>query len=296
MIKSIFIAILFLLTGCSNSPKRTQLPTVPVSNKNDNVDSNDINRSNVKKDSVGIFTLIKLFPFIKDSIYFIDELKRIEHLELCNLVDVSNLKQRLTYYKKVRIYGSDKDYILIEYDYGDGCEAGFPWKYQCIFTTDGKLVKLFAALQFHFIKIFPDKNPFFVTVISSARGNGGHEIYKISADTLQNVYDGYTNYQTQTYDACEDHAVYEPYELKLNIKDFNKDGFNDIVFTGKIVLTQGITKDSVWYDYKINGRDTINYSISNPFKKLPIKHVFLYNPVTGHFTESSKYSIKYSFE
>jgi len=261
-------------------------------------DSNNLNsnRFNRKEDTVAIFTLINSFPFIKDSVYFINELKRIAHLELCNLVDVSNLNQRITYYRKFKIYGSEKDYILIEYDYGDGCEAGFPWKYQCIFTVDGKLVKVFSALRFHFIKIFPHKNPFFLTVISSARGNGGHEIYKISADTLQNVYDGYTNYQTQTYDACEDHNVYEPNELSIHVEDVNKDGYNDIVFTGKIVLIQGITKDSVWYDYKINGSDTINYSISNPFKKLPVKYVFLYNPVTKHFTESNKYSIKYSFE
>ncbi len=293
--KSIFIAILFISTGCSNTPKKRLLSTVPVSEKSSNKDSSN-NQFDVKKDSVDVSSLIKSFPFIRDSVYFINELKRIEHLELCNLVDVSKLRQRITYYKKFKIYGSDKDYILIEYDYGDGCEAGFPWKYQCIFNSNGKLVKLFSALRFRFLKIFPGENPFLVTVTSSARGNGGHEIYKVSTDTLQNVYDGYINYQTETYDACEDHTVYEPYELSIQVADVNKDGYNDIAFTGKLVLTNGISKDSVWYDYKIIGNDTINYSISNPFKKLPIKYVFLYNQATKHFSESSKYSIKYSFQ
>ncbi len=235
------------------------------------------------------------FPTIKDTTKFIADLRQICELE----VDESHYQkenEKITTYKKVKIYGSDKDYFFIEYDYGDGSMASYPWKYQLLLTTDGNLVKSLSGQQFDFITIFPNQNPFLLTVNATAKGNGGHEIYKISADTLENVYEGYFDYGVQTYDAHEDNKIYEPKELTFKVKDFNNDGYNDISFNGKIVLIQGQTKNGDWFDSEKKNGKTITYSVENPFKKIPVEFVFLYDKQTGHFKAKKNYTEKYGLD
>lgn len=242
-----------------------------------------------------IFRQVADFPTINDTVKFIADLRQIFGLE----VDESPFQkenEKITTYEKVKIYGSDKDYIFIEYDYKDGCGAAFPWKFQLLLTTDGKLVKTLYGKRFEFIEIFKNENPFLLTFTGTSKGNGGHEIYKISADTLENVYEGYFDYDVRTYDAHGDNKVYEPYELTLKVKDFNNDGYNDISFYGKIVLIQGQTKNGEWFDSEtINGK-TITYSADNPFKKIPVEFVFLYDKQTGHFKAKENYTEKYGLD
>ena len=242
-----------------------------------------------------IFSQVADFPTIKDSSNFIAELRQIFGLE----VEESSFQkenEKITTYEKLKIYGSDKDYIFIEYDYKDGSGAAFPWKFQLLLTTDGKLVKTLYGQRFEFIEIFKHENPFLLTVTGTSKGNGGHEIYKISADTIENVYEGYFDYDVRTYDAHVDNKVYEPNELTLKVKDFNNDGYNDISFYGKIVLIQGQTKNGDWFESEtINGK-TITYSLEKPFKKIPVEFVFLYNKQTGHFKARENYTEKYGLD
>lgn len=272
------LTILTLTTfGCSNkqTPKAEKSPVTETQEKADT-----------------IFRQVADFPTIKDTVKFIADLRQIFGLE----VDESPSQkenEKITTYEKVKIYGSDKDYIFIEYDYKEGCGAAFPWKFQLLLTTDGKLVKTLYGQRFEFIEIFKNENPFLLTVTGTSKGNGGHEIYKISADTLENVYEGYFDYDVRTYDAHGDNKIYEPYELTLKVKDFNNDDYNDISFYGKIVLIQGQTKNGDWFDSEtINGK-TITYSVENPFKKIPVEFVFLYNKQTGHFKARENYTEKY---
>ena len=124
-------------------------------------------------------------------------------------------------------------------------------------------------------------------VIATAKGNGGHEIYKISADTLENVYEGYYDYDVPTYDAHEDQSINEPFELNIAFKDENKDGFNDIVFTGQKLMLGKYTKDSSWYDVE-NGKP---FSIENPAERISIKYIFLYDKQTGYFKAKEKFGL-----
>ena len=239
-----------------------------------------------------VFRHVSDFPTIKDTTQFITDLRQTFDLE----VDESpyqKANEKISTYRKVKLYGSDKEYIFIEYDYKDGCMAAYPWKYQLLLTTEGKLIKSIAGQRFEFVEIFPNQNPFLLSVIATAKGNGGHEIYKITADTLENVYEGYG---IQTFDGHQDNKIFEPNELKLVVKDFNGDGFNDVVFEGNLVYIQGKTKDGDWYDTEtINGK-TITYSIDNPFKKVPIKFVFLYDTKTGHFNAKENFNKKYKLD
>ena len=275
------LTILTLTTfSCANkqTPKDEKLPVTKTQEKADT-----------------IFSQVVDFPTIKDTTKFIADLRQTFGLE----VDESSSQkenEEITTYEKVKIFGSDKDYIFIEYDYKDGCGAAFPWKSQLLLTTDGKLVKVLYGQRFEFIEIFKNQNAFLLTVTGTSKGNGGHEIFKITNDTLEDVFESNLDYFVRTYDAQEDNSINEPNELNLKVKDFNNDGDNDISFYGKIVLIQGQTKNGDWFDSEtINGK-TITYSIDNPFKKIPVEFVFLYDKQTGHFKAKENFTEKYGLD
>ena len=248
-----------------------------------------------EKLTVTTFRQIDDFPTIKDTSKFIVDLRQVFGLE----VDENPSQKpngKISTYRKVKIYGSDSDYFFIEYDYRDGSGASFPWKYQLLLTLDGKLIKTLSGQRFDFVEIFENENPFLLTVIGTSKGNGGHELYKISGDTLENVYEGYFDYKLRTFDAHEDNRIYEPNELTLKIKDFNNDGFNDISFNGKIVLIRGQTKNGDWFDSETKNGKEVTYSIDNPFKKIPVEFIFLYDQQTGHFKAKENYTKKYGLD
>ncbi|WP_079242136.1 hypothetical protein [Chryseobacterium indologenes] len=228
------------------------------------------------------------YPAIKDSSKFITNLRQAFDLNI-HESQVQQEGEKITVFKKVKINGSDQDYYFIEYDWKVGSTAEYPWKNQLILTQDGKLMKTLSAHRYELVSIFPKENPFLLVTSVTGQGNGGHELYKIAADSLVNIYEG----EVRTYDAHEDNKVYEPNELKLKIKDYNNDGFNDIAFTGNLLLIQGQTPQGDWYDFEtINGKQ-VSYSVNNPFKKVPVEYIFLYDQKTGHFKEKENYVEKY---
>jgi hypothetical protein len=278
--RTVIVCFVFFLISCydkktGNSALKHDTGREPVA------EINDVTNDSLVKPKPTIFTPVLSFPLITDSNEFIRQLREFSDGD-CWYDERFPGEQKISYYRKIKINGSNSEYILLEYDHADGPNVCYPYKSQFLFRPDGKLVETLYALRFELIRIFPDQKPFLLTVTSTARGNGGHQLYKISSDTLENIYEGYTDYEVQTYDAEEDEYVFEPNELKLSAHDINKDGFNDLVFSGKIVLIQGLTKDSIWYDGE--------YSIDNPFNKLPIRYVFLYDKRSRHFRESKKYS------
>lgn len=269
--KTLLTLIILILTalGCSNkeTPKDEKIHVADTQEKVDIV-----------------FRQVSDFPIIKDSTKFIADLRETFELE----VDESPFQkanEKITVYRKVKIYGSDKDYFFIEYDYGDGAGVLFPWKYQLLLTRDGKLVETLSGQRFEFVEIFKNENPLLLTVVGTSKGNGGHQLYKISADTLENVFEGYYDYHIRTYDAHQDHSVFEPNELKIEISDQNKDGFNDIIFSGHKVMLVKYTKDALWYNVE-NGH---SFTVENPAGRVPVKYVFLYDKHTGHFKAKEKY-------
>ena len=73
----------------------------------------------------------------------------------------------------------------------------------------------------------------------------------------------------------------------------NQDGHQDVVFTGKIVFIQGQTASGDWYDGEgING-GSLDYSVNNPFKKIPVIVAFLYNEGNKRFQAEEDYVEKY---
>jgi hypothetical protein len=190
---TIFV-IIHLLSSCENQT---------------NPKSNNINESDtvkVKPTIIPRFSQLSDYPTIKDTTKFIKELKtKFNIVDDEDEISRRGVKESITTYSKVKLNGSDKDYFLIEYDYHDGCGVAFPWKNQIILNLDGELIKVLSSLRFELLQIHKNENPYLISLISSYRGNGGHEIYKITADTLENVYEGYNDCKVQTYDC---HALY----------------------------------------------------------------------------------------
>jgi hypothetical protein len=254
--------------------------------KKDNVES-----EKPKKASVDFAKQLLDFPNIKDSVSFISELRKTFDISVDESPEQKK-NETITTFQKVNIYGSDKEFIFIEYDYKVGCMAAYPWKYQLLITPNGKLIKSISGQRYEFIEIFPNQNRFLLIVSSTAKGNGRHELYKFSADTLENVYEG----ELKTYDAHQDNMVNEPNELVTSVSDYNKDGFNDIAYRGNLVLIQGKTKDGTWFDSEtINGK-VVTYSTEYPFKKIPVDFIFLYDKKTGHFKQKENYLKKYGLD
>ena len=231
-----------------------------------------------------IFIQVADFPTIKDTTQFISNLCQTFDLKI-EESSIQKENQKISAYKKVKLNGTDNEFYFIEYNWIDGCNASYPWKYQLLLTKEGKLVKLFNADRYEFVKIFKKENPFLLTTIVSGHGNGGHRIYKVSADSLENVYEGYYNYNLQTYDADETICVFKPYELNISFKDNNNDGYNDIIFSGEKLMLGKYTKDSLWYDVE----DGKPFTIENPGSVIPIKYIFIYDKKTKHFKAKEKY-------
>lgn len=206
------------------------------------------------------------FPTINDSNEFIDALRLAFNLE----VDESNFQkenQKITTYTKVEVNGGEDDYFFIEYDYGNGCQAAYPWKYQLLLNKNGEPIQSLAATRYEFVEIFKNEKPFLLTLTSTAKGNGSHQIYKISADTLENVFDG-NNFKT--YDANEDDFIFEPYELNIKFIDISEDGLNDFIFSGQKIIVD----ESILY-------------IENLEKKTPVKYEFIFNKKSGRFVKKT---------
>lgn len=233
----------------------------------------------LSKTDTSFLEYINDYPQITDTVSFISELRNYCKFGVDEIPNSGTFWERINSFEKIKIIGSSNDFYLIEYEYSEACMAAFPWKYQLIFSENGKLLKTLWAIRYEMIDIFPNEPPFLLTVISTSRGNGGHEIYKISADTLDNIFNGFTDYFPRTYDAHEDYNINEPNELNIKITDTNKDGYNDLVFWGKII------------------HNTLSNNIDDKANNIEIniEYIFEYNKETRHFIEKEDYSNKYIY-
>ncbi|BAV06412.1 hypothetical protein SAMN05421788_10767 [Filimonas lacunae] len=217
------------------------------------------------------FTAIKQYPLIKDSAAFIKALQ-----ENCHIYTLHHHRVTINYFKKVKFYGSDLFYYLLEYDFHDGSNASFPWKDQYLFTISGKLVTRLRTMRLSLLRIFPDAKPFLFGVSATAKGNGWHEIYRINKDTVEQLMEQFRGNRPLTYDGYDDNDINSPFEFAHTCTDQNLDGYNDIVFTGTIRYSS-VDMSSI-YD-----------------KSRKVKLTFLYHPETGHFVPMEDYSKKYAY-
>ena len=216
------------------------------------------------------FKIEKYYPKVSDTSDFIKALE-----ENCHLYSSERNSKSLEKFKKIKINGSTEEFYYIEYSYSISSNAEFPGRYQIVLDNTGNFLKAISAVRVDIAKIMPSENPYLFALLSTAKGNGGHEIYRISNDTLEQIYEGFLGNRPQTYSTGYDNEVNIPYELNHKFSDENSDGLNDVTFFGKVRYS----KIALGADDKI----------------VPVKFVFLYNKANGHFVEKEDYSEKYKF-
>jgi len=59
-------------------------------------------------------------------------------------------------------------------------------------------MKAISAVRVDIVKILPTKNSYLFALLSSAQGNGGHVIFRINKDTIEQVYEGFLGNRAQT--------------------------------------------------------------------------------------------------
>ena len=175
------------------------------------------------------FEIEKYYLKVLDTSNFIKALE-----ENCHLYSNERNSKTLERFRKLKLNGSTKDFYYIEYSYPISSNAEFPGRYQIVLDSKGKFVKAISAVRVDIEKILPTENPYLFALLSTAHGNGGHEIFRINKDTVEQVYDGFLGYRPQTYSTGYDNEVNIPNELYHKFQDENNDGLNDVTFFGKV--------------------------------------------------------------
>lgn len=216
------------------------------------------------------FEIEKYYQKVLDTSNFIKALE-----ENCHLYSNQRNTKRLDKFKRIKLNGSTKDFYYIEYSYPISSNAEFPGRYQIVFDGNGKFLKAISAVRVDIVRILTTENPYLFALLSTAHGNGGHSIFRINKDTIEQVCDGFLGYRPQTYSTGYGNEVNIPNELYHKFSDENNDGLNDVTFFGKVRYS----KIDLGTDDKI----------------APVKFIFLYNVANGHFVEKEDYSEKYKF-
>jgi len=250
---SVLIIPLLILVSCNNTPQE-KTTIKPVANKP------------VAKTKYVYTNLIADYPIIKDSAAFIEKLIASSKIDLPS----PRFKSVISYYKKLKIYGSNKPVYLIQYYFGEESMMYYPWRYQLFLDETGKYIGNERADSFALITVFKDKNPLLMTVCSDPHGVGYHCFYKYDEkkDSLINILVG--DEAGITYNANDYYEMNEPFGLKLLVKDDNKDGYNDIIFYGKRLSL---------FDSK-TGK---HYTEEKPLEKYDVEFVFLYHKNKDRF-------------
>lgn len=281
--RNLYVFVVVFLNIACESPKSIHVKQ--------NVDTTQLRPKCEIINQLSLKNMILNYPVIKDSICF--KTKLIEDYDL--FVGGKRIDQTdINYFKKINVCkGNDSSYYLLEFDYHDWSMASHPWKYQLLFNHKAELIKIFYADSLKMLKVFDNEAPMIVEISSTAKGNGAYSFYQFEGDSLINIFKGFSEYLPRLVDEHQDHTVNEPAALNYVAIDVNCDGFRDLYFFGKLVLIEEYVPEIGWIGGYTQNDISVKYSIDNPYKKIPIEYVFLYDPKLNRFIEKENYFEKY---
>ncbi|WP_159038668.1 hypothetical protein [Brumimicrobium mesophilum] len=187
-----------------------------------------------------------------------------ETISKCQLVDIGKAKN---------------EFILIEYDYKDGCMAAYPWKYQIIFKQ-GNTTPIHIGAYDSIQSIELNNEKYLLATESTGKGNGLHKLLTVSNNSIINVLD--LDYDDiHTVDSYGDDGYFVN-PLSISVKDFNHDGYEDLVFKGSRKMLMGSTEYGDHYDLKES-----EYYIK------PVVFVFIYDSKSNKYIAQEDYWKKY---
>jgi hypothetical protein len=272
----IFISLFIISCNQKLQEKKEYIQTDTVASIDTTIKVENFNKLDIKQNEEKFefqnasFEVEKYYSKKIDTINFIKKLE-----ENCHLYPSRENSKTLDKFEKINLNGSTKDFYYIQYSFPHSSNGEFPGKFQIILDSKGKLLKVLSAIRVEKVKIIPNENTYLLALSSTAHGNGGHDLFRINKDTIEQVYSGFVGYGPQTYSTGYNNTENVPNELNHKFIDDNKDGFNDLVFFGKVRYSK--------------------IDLGTEDKTANVKFVFLYNKTNGHFTEKEDYSEKYKF-
>ena len=142
---------------------------------------------------------------------------------------------------------------------------------QYIFDAQGHLIYEDSAALMEMLVVWEDKAPLLMTIATDCKGTGQHHFYKYESGQLIDIFNVLMESTPLTYDAeaSTDAKIYKPEMLALKLMDKNKDGRNDLVFSGQRLI--------------LKGPDDKKYTEMNPYKRESVEYIFLYEPIDDWF-------------
>lgn len=269
--KTYLIALLFFC-ACTNSTIEKNPNTGKIDSTNVNT---GISKADLFKDEEERLKARRnlVFTAILDSAGRADKSKLLAKLKAAYDPTMSN-SMELSSCSYHFLYGSQDSIwqISLKSSEENLCNP-FGLRRQFVFDAAGHLIFEDSAARFEFVKVWEDKPALLMTLNSDCEGTGQHHFYKYQSGQLIDIFNVLLETTPLTYDEqkAEDYAVLQPALLPLRIEDRNKDGRNDLVFSGQRLL--------------LKGPDNKEYTIQNPYRKEKVEYVFLYEPGEDWFVK-----------
>lgn len=186
--------------------------------------------------------------------------------EVNQLLAISNFQISKIFYWKV--FGEKKVCVIkVIFDGGD---ANSPFS-GCVIMNEGatKILSAFKAQRFYLKRILENEFPFIVAEEISSKGNGWHKVLGMSGNLIKDFLDTKNN-DIHTIDAHFDRTLYNPSVMRVGVFDYNKDGYNDLIFKTTLSI------------FEFGGNDLE--------EKKKIEYIFLYNKTKKMFIPKANYS------
>lgn len=221
-------------------------------------------------------SIILELPNITDTSKLITALRSKYKLEVD---EVHGIQETITKCQFVTIGKEKKDFILVEFDYKDGCMVAYPWKYQII-LKQGNITPIHIGAYHSIQSIELNNEKYLLVTERSGKGNGLHKLLTLSNDSIINVLD--LDYDDiHTVDSHGDDGYFVK-PLTISVKDFNRNGYEDLVFKGNREMLMGATENGDLYDLNES-----EYYIK------PVMFVFIYDSTRNKYIAQEDYWKKY---
>ncbi len=206
-----------------------------------------------------------VFPYVLDQTH-----KRNPSLFKQKLADYYELKFpfKVLEVQSTQLYGTKMPVYLV-HCFKEQADSNclFPAQHiQFLFSHQGKLIYRNSAEIAKFVPFTNDSMTLYMTVQVGCDGMGKHHFYKYQAGKLIDLYNVIMNNSPFSYDANPQNGMLANKVLRLQIKDLNEDGLEDIQLSGVLISAK----------LKRNKKDTI-------YSRKTIDYRFIYQPGKDFF-------------
>lgn len=157
----------------------------------------------------------------------------------------------ILFFKAVHLSDGLSKATVLYFEHPEGGTGSLPNRMLCVFDSAGKLL----LQQSHCGMMKPlivqrGARPYLLATEETGKGNGTHRLYGFRGEQLVNVLNT-NDWDIHTVDGHTDDAEYDPTHMKLQVRDLNKDGHNDLRFSTTLVLycAERIKRKKLVYDF-----------------------------------------------